>query len=279
MTGKFGLSYQANDDLMLYASASRGYLAGGNIIGLATVYNPETAWSYETGFKSNFWDEKAQLNVAAYHEEISDLQVFIQNGVESGINNVNGLTQVNGVETELTVSPVENLQLNATLTLTSAHYGKYVTTDARFGSPPAGCDLDANGNPVPGGTLCNFKGNNLSQTPPYSLNLGAQYTFVTSFGTITPRVDTYFSGRVDFLPDNFSPQKDYTQTNIHLTWMSESNTYKIEAFVNNLENSDVISNDGLQSVSLGKGVLEPDNYVYYPPRTFGIRFAYNFDTK
>ncbi|HEY1710343.1 MAG TPA: TonB-dependent receptor [Rhizomicrobium sp.] len=279
MTGKFGLSYQASDDVMVYASASRGYLSGGNIIGLAHVYGPETAWSYETGLKDNFWDGRAQLNIAAYHEEISDLQVFIQNSTQSGINNVNGLTQVNGIETEFTWAPIDNLQLNSTVTLTSAHYGKYVTTDARFGSPPPGCDLDASGNPVPGGKLCNFKGNNLNQTPPYSVDVGAQYTFETPVGDITPRIDTYFSGRVDFLPDNLSPQKAYTQTNIHLTWQSVEHTYGVEAFVNNVENNDVISNDGLQSVTLSKGVLEPDNYVYYPPRTFGIRLTYNFNTK
>ena len=30
---------------MTYASVSRGYLSGGNIIGLAHVYGPETLWS------------------------------------------------------------------------------------------------------------------------------------------------------------------------------------------------------------------------------------------
>ncbi len=275
-TGKFALSYQANDNLLLYASASRGYLAGGNIIGLATIYDPETMWSYEAGFKSNFWDNKAQLNVAAYHEEIKHLQVFIQNGTLSGINNVNGITRVNGLETELTLAPVENLQFNATVTLTDAEYGKYVTTDARFGAPPPGCNLDAAGNPVVGGTLCNFKGNNLSQTPPYTVNVGLQYTFHTAFGTITPRVDSFYSGRVDFLPDNFQGQDSYTQTNIHLAWLSSNGAYKIEAFVNNLEDKDVISNDGLQSITLGQQMLEPDNFIYYPPRIYGVRLAYNF---
>jgi iron complex outermembrane receptor protein len=274
-TGKLGLAYQVNDDLMLYASASRGYLAGGNIIGLASTYDPETMWSYEAGFKSKFWDDRAQLNVAAYHEDIKGLQVFIQSATQSGINNVNGMTKVNGLETEFTVEPVDNLQLNATLTLTDAKYGTYITKDGRFGAPPAGCTWQSDGTPT-GGNLCNFKGNNLNQTPPYSLNLGAQYTFDTSFGAITPRVDAYFSGRVDFLPDNLSPQKSYTQTNAHLTWVSDDQMYRVEAFVNNIENNDIISNDGLQSITLGQGVLQPDNYAYYPPRTFGIRLGVRF---
>jgi iron complex outermembrane receptor protein len=275
-TGKFGLAYQATDNLMLYTSASKGYLAGGNIIGLATVYDPETMWSYEVGLKSTFWDSKAQLNVAAYHEDIKKLQVFIQNGTLSGINNVNGETNVDGLETEFVLAPIENLRFNATVTVTNAEYGKYVTTDARFGPPPPGCNLDASGNPVVGGTLCNFKGNNLSQTPPYSVSVGLQYTFNTYFGPITPRVDSYFSGRVDFLPDNFQGQDSYTQTNIHVTWTSLSGHYKLDWFVNNLEDKDVISNDGLQSITLGQQQLEPDNFIYYPPRIFGVRLAYSF---
>jgi len=254
------------------ASASRGYLAGGNIVGLANIYNPESAWSYEAGFKSRFWDDRAQFNVAAYHEEIKGLQVFIQSSTQSGINNVNGLTQVNGIENELKLTPVDHLQLNATLTLTSAHYGDYITPDTRFGAPPPGCNL---------GTLgigCNFKGNELNQTPPYTFNLGAQYAFETSIGTITPRIDAFFSGRVQFLPDNYftSTQKSYTKTDLHVTWLSKSGQYKAEAFVDNIEDNAVISNDGLQSITLGQQVLEPDNFVYYPPRTFGVRFGYNF---
>ncbi|HVU21428.1 MAG TPA: TonB-dependent receptor [Rhizomicrobium sp.] len=270
MTGKFGLNYQFNDNLMGYVSASRGYISGGNIIGLANVYNPESMWSYEAGFKSRFWDDKAQLNVAAYHEEITGLQVFIQSSTQSGINNVDGLTQVNGLETEFTLAPDEHWQFNSTLTLTSAHYGEYITTDNRYGTPPAGCTYGATH------TLCNFKGNELNQTPSYTLNLGAQYTFDTDFGTITPRVDTFLSGRVQFLPDNVNPQSSYTKTNIDVAWISKSGKYKAEVFVHNLEDADVISNDGLQSISLGQQILEPDNYVYYPPRTIGVRFGYNF---
>ena len=228
--------------------------------------------SYEAGFKSRFWDDKVQLNVAGYHEEIKNLQVFIQSSTQSGINNVNGITQVNGLETEFTLVPADNWKLNATLTLTSAHYGQYITADNRFGFAPPGCTFGSTG------TLCNFKGNELNETPPYTLNLGAQYTFDTSIGMITPRVDTFLSGRVQFLPDNYrtSTEKAYTQTDVNLTWLSKSGKYKAEIFAKNLEDAAVISNDGLQSITLGQQVQEPDNFVYYPPRTFGIRLGYNF---
>jgi iron complex outermembrane receptor protein len=271
-TGKFGLSYDWNENTMFYASASRGYIDGGNIIGLGHVYGPESAWSYEAGVKTRFLDDRVQLNLSAYHEEIKDLQVFIQSSTQSGINNVDGKTQVNGLETELTAIPVDNLRLNATFTLTHATYGEYITSNTRFGTNPPDCVFG------PGGNLCNFKGNWLNQTPPYTLNLGAEYNFDTPFGTITPRADIFFSGRVQFLPDNYptSTQKAYHQTNLRLTWIDPSQRYRLDAFVNNLEDADVISNDGLQSLTLGQQIMEPDNFAYFPPRTFGLRFAVNF---
>ena len=271
-SGKGGLTYQFDPNVMAYVSASRGYLSGGNIIGLATVYGPESMWSYDVGVKSRFWDDRVQLNVAGYHEEINHLQVFIQSSTQSGINNVNGITQVNGIELELDAIPIDNLRLNATVNLNRSTYGNYITTDTRFGGPGPGCSLV--GPPF----LCNFRGHTLNQTPPYTVDLGAQYTFETPFGTITPRVDSFISGKVQFLPDNFitSQQKPYTLTNLHLTWLSNDGHYKAEAFVNNIENADVISNDGLQSITLGQSLLEPDNFAYFPPRTVGVRFGVTY---
>jgi len=270
VTGKLGVSWQINDSSMAFASVSNGYLAGGNIIGLANIYNPETLVSYDAGWKSRFLDNRLQLDIAAYHEEIKHLQVFIQSSTQSGINNVDGKTDVNGLEVEFTAIPVENLRLNGTLTLTDAKYGRYITTDTRFGGPGPGCDAVTK--------LCNFEGNRLNQSPPYAVNFGAEYRIETSLGVFTPRIDTYFSGKVDFLPDNYvtSRQKDYHLTNLRLTWLSPNARYRIDAFVNNLEDKDVISNDGLQSITLGQQVLEPDNFVYAPPRTYGVRIGVNF---
>lgn len=270
VTGKLGLSYQVSEKTMVFASVARGYLAGGNITGLGNIYDPETLTSFDVGVKSRFFDDRVQLNVAAYHQEIKNLQVFIQSATQSGINNVDGKTDVNGLEAELTAVPVDNLRLNATMTLTDAEYGRYITTAARFGGPGPGCD--------PVTRLCNFKGNNLNQTPPYTVNLGAEYRFETAFGAITPRIDAYFSGRVDFLADNYitSRQKSYHTTNARVTWESVDRRYRVEAFVANIEDDDIISNDGLQSISLGQQALQPDNFVYYPPRTYGLRVGVNF---
>lgn len=269
VTGKFGLQYQFNDDLMMYASASRGYLSGGNIIGLAQIYNPEGAWSYEAGLKSNFFDHRLQLNLAAYQMDLTDLQVFIQSGTASRLDNA-GAARVRGLEIEASAVPIDNLRIDLTATLTDGVYEEYITGDGRFGIPPAGCTINGN--------QCNFAGNKLNATPPYTVNLGAEYMFETSFGTITPHADIFWSGEVFFLPDNIAQarQAPYHRTDLRLTWIDPTDRWRVDAFVKNLEDDDIISNDGLQSISLGQQLLEPDNYVYYPPRTVGLRVGMKF---
>lgn len=110
------------------------------------------------------------------------------------------------------------------------------------------------------------------------MNLGLEYAFVTSIGTFTPRADLFWSGEVFFLPDNIdlARQGPYSRTDLRLTWTDPSEMWRVDAFVKNLEDEDVISNDGLQSISLGQQLLQPDNYVYYPPRTVGLRVGVKF---
>jgi len=285
-TGKFELAYQFTPDIMGYASVSRGYLSGGNIIGLASFYQPEHVWSYEVGEKANLFDDHLQLNISAYHEKLVDMQVFIQSGASSVLQNAGG-AHVNGIEGQATWIPIDGLRLNAAVAVTDDRYDSYVSGggtvaqggDNRFSQNtvpplnPAKCDTAALVAAY-GVGACNWAGNQLNQTPPYTVDVGAEYNWDTSIGTITPRVDAFWSGEVEFLPDNINPQKPYEETDLNLMWTDPSGRYTLDAFAKNIGNTAVITNDGLQSTSLsGPGGFEFDNYVYAPPRTFGIRLG------
>jgi iron complex outermembrane receptor protein len=268
-TGKFELAYQFTPDVMGYASISRGYLSGGNLIGLASFYQPEHVWSYEVGEKANLFDDHLQLNISAYRENLVNMQVFIQSVTASSLQNA-GAAHVNGIEGEATWIPIDGLRLNTAVALTDAKYDNYLSPyDNRFGpgGPPGpGCGL----------TGCSYAGHKLNQTPPYTVELGAEYNWQTSIGTITPRADFFWSGSVYFLPDNYNHQAPYEETDLNLLWTDPSNRYTLDAFVKNLGNANVISNDGLQSGSFGFYAQAPDNYTYYAPRTFGIRLGVKF---
>jgi len=267
-TGKFEAAYQFTPDIMVYGSVSRGYLSGGNIIGLASFYQPEHVWSYEGGAKTQFFDNHLQLDISGYHEDLVNMQVFIQSGPNSVLQNA-AAAHVDGVEVQAVAIPVDGLRINLAMAVTNGKYDKYLTDDNRFAFPGPGCGAPPLG--------CNFAGHYLNQTPPYTVDLGVEYSLDVGFGTITPRLDSFWSGSVYFIPDNLTHQSDYNQTDVNVTWVDNSGRFSIEAFAKNLGNTAIISNDGLQSLSLGGlSGQEPDNYTYYPPRTFGVRLGVKF---
>jgi iron complex outermembrane receptor protein len=268
-TGKVGVAYKPSEALMVYANASTGYLSGGGLVGnFPGLYEPETVKAYEAGFKSTLMDHRLQFNGAAYREEITDMQVFVQDITGSRIDNA-GRAHINGLELEAIALPVEGLRLDAQLTLTDAKYDEYLTINNRFSTAAPGCDSVTR--------LCDFAGHRLVQTPKSTFDVGAEYVWRTAFGEVTPRVDVFHSSDLFFLSAN-SPlerQKPYTLVDANVTWRSPDRRYSVQVFGRNLGDVDVISNDGLQSNTIGEG-FGPDNYAYYPPRTYGVRVGVDF---
>jgi len=269
VTYKVGANWRPAEGVLLYASYSTGYLSGGGLVGnFPGIYQPEKIRAWEAGFKTTLMENRLLFNGAAYHQRIRDMQVFVQDITGSRIDNA-GRAHVKGIELEAVATPVDGLRLNAAATFTEAEYDEYLTINNRFAGPAPGCD--------PVTRLCDFAGNRLVQTPEYTLNFGAQYSFDLGAGELTPRVDIFRSGDLYFLSAN-SPlerQKAYTLVDLSVVFRAASGGWTVEGFVRNVGNKDIISNDGLQSNTLGNG-FGFDNYTYFPPRTWGVRVGVNF---
>jgi iron complex outermembrane recepter protein len=100
--------------------------------------NREKVLSHEIGFRSRFWDDKVQFNVAAFHAKYTDLQFFVNTGGASVTTNA-GEATVKGVEVDAMFAPVDGL------TLTSAYSYRKGTSkgipaaaEIADGTPPAG---------------------------------------------------------------------------------------------------------------------------------------------
>lgn len=268
-TGKVGIAYHPTQSFMAYANASTGYLSGGGLVGnFPGLYEPEKVKSYEAGFKSTLMDQRLLFNAAAYHESITNMQVFVQDITGSRIDNA-GRAHVNGLELEAIATPVDGLRLNANATFTDAKYDQYQTIDNRFATAAPGCDATTR--------LCSFAGHRLVQTPKTTFDIGAQYVWESPYGEVTPRIDVFHSSDLFFLSAN-SPldrQKPYTLVDADIFWRLPDRRFSVEVFGRNLGDSTVISNDGLQSNTLGEG-FGMDNYSYYPPRTYGVRLGFDF---
>lgn len=114
-TPKFGLNWQVNDNIFAYISAAHGFQAGGfnylavvNPTAYETPFGPQTVWTYEVGIKTQFFDRKGRFNLAFYRNDFDDIQTnVIVNG--SALTQNAGTARVQGVEAELSITPVTGL--------------------------------------------------------------------------------------------------------------------------------------------------------------------------
>jgi outer membrane receptor protein involved in Fe transport len=84
-TPHVGLSYQINDDNMVYASWGKGFRIGGanaeppippcpNVV--PETYNPDTVESYEIGAKNRFFGDRLQVNTSLFRATWNDIQQY-----------------------------------------------------------------------------------------------------------------------------------------------------------------------------------------------------------
>ena len=74
-----GLDYRINDDALVYIKTSKGFRSGGQNLRAPNAaafipFLPETAYAYEIGLKSEFFDRRVRLNIAAYQTDVKNIQ-------------------------------------------------------------------------------------------------------------------------------------------------------------------------------------------------------------
>ncbi|MBU6266617.1 MAG: TonB-dependent receptor [Sphingomonadales bacterium] len=120
-----GANYKPSRDVLLYAKYSTAFVAGGSS-GTVT-YNPEKAYSWEAGIKSDWLDHRLRLNLAAFTVKYTDVQTS-QSGVNVGVPQIALVVsdlydlRARGFEFEGTFVPANGLTLSASLGYTDEHF-------------------------------------------------------------------------------------------------------------------------------------------------------------
>jgi iron complex outermembrane recepter protein len=72
---RFVVQYDVDPDVHLYASASRGYKAGGfNSVQINSFFAPENVWNFEGGFKSELFNRRVRFNASGYYFKYKNRQ-------------------------------------------------------------------------------------------------------------------------------------------------------------------------------------------------------------
>ena len=297
ITPKFGLQYQITDNDMLYATAAKGYRAGGVNVPLAVAicgpglaligltvddapktYGSDSVWSYEGGGKFRLFGNKLQLNTSAYRIDWQNVQlgVSIPSCGPTFIQNA-GTIRSQGFDLQAQGRIYGGLTGNLAVGYDNAQY-----TQTATGPQPK------NGSPA---TPVVQKGDKVP-VPPWTVAFGLQYDFAMGKYAAFVRGDYQYTAKYfgSFGPgvNGYSPDTRNlpSATQVNLRAGINIDKFDFNLFVNNLlDSTDTLGLSG------GRGGCTPNTDAscatftsYNPfisattfrPRTIGAQLNYRY---
>ncbi|MDO7842078.1 TonB-dependent receptor [Sphingomonas immobilis] len=174
-----GLNYQISPEVLVYAKTSKGFRSGGQNLrasgtaGAAFVpFQPEIAQEEEVGIKSEFFNRRVRFNLAAFYNEVSNIQrtalvTTAVNGVTQTATIVGnaGKARFYGGEAELTARLFTGFTIGGTVALSDAKYLSY---------------SDASGDK---------RDEVFQQVPKWTFSVAGDYETTTGFGKVRAHLD------------------------------------------------------------------------------------------
>jgi iron complex outermembrane receptor protein len=189
---RLGVEDHAFEDMMLYASFSKGYKSGGWTTRVSfpektvPTFNPETAETYEIGMKSQWLNHRLQVDLAAFTTQYKAIQLLIQEGVSPTFVNA-GDARIKGIELDTEAVITDTLRVTASAGYIDAFY-------TSIEDPTGVITLESR----------------LPKVAKWTAHVGADYEIDLRWsGSVTLRGDYTFKSRVandaDNTPELFAP--------------------------------------------------------------------------
>jgi len=259
------VDYQLTDNVMVFASFSEGYKAGGfNSVEVGSRFENETVTSWEVGFKSDFLNPDLILNMSAFSYVYEDKQ-SIRLVAPTGGGVPQYLVQTSddeaiGVDMELDWAPTDALQVHANAQWLDSTYKRRVDSN--------GADLS--GEPT--------------GEPYWNVAFGAAYTLdLADRGDLVVQANHAYRGESRCNSqsvfqgtcggyDAFATGEARNRTDLRVRWTAPGDDLTISAFVNNLfDNQYVEGVNNLTTDTLGTPFA-----TISAPRVWGVELGYDF---
>ncbi len=251
------ISYQATNDVLLYATASKGYNSGGFAGGSSSdpaqlkPFRSEKLYAYEAGFKSEVLGRTLRFNAAAFYYNYQDLQVFVfdTSGVIPVQRKLNaGNAEIYGVESELQAQPSRNFNAFVNLSLLHARYKTFTALSA-----------------------ADYSGNQLVNAPSVAISAGFALTQpLPGESALRLRMDGSFQSETFLAPDNLPGNRvaPYALANARLSWLSRDEKLEFALWAKNITNT--------RFITYVSPVITQDEINYNDPATYGVQVVFKF---
>lgn len=278
LTYTASIDWKITPDTMVYVAHRKGFRTGGfNFSGGApstlVPFNPEEVKDYEAGLKTKFdlGGMRTRFNLAVYHQKYESIQRSIGFFLPAGSNNfVNGITnaataKIDGVEADLLLQPIPELDLNANISYINAKYSGF------FDFSSSGARIDVSPSAFAG-------------APKVAISAGAAYTAALpgEAGDVVVRGDLYYQAKTNWSDSNYNPTtgivdpltytKAYTMVNGRVEWRDVmGQPISVAVYGKNLTDVEYIASGTWLYRSFGFTAGYAGE-----PRTYGIEATYRF---
>ncbi|MGV6819850.1 MAG: TonB-dependent receptor [Parvularcula sp.] len=286
LTGRLGIEYKPTDAANLYANYTRGRKPGsgnltfGQVVGESV--DGEIVDAYEVGLKSLAFNERARINLAAFHYDFKNYQLLIQDPipVSGGVVNV-PKSRIDGAEIEATALVNDRLRIDMHASyLDTEIESDFFAIDGIEGelinaqSFLNGVGLFSNENIAARAAIAkNLRGNPLPNSPKTMFSATAtQKLDLRSAHDLTVSVnwrwqDDFFA-RAYANPD-VDRVESYGTLNASAEW--DVGPWSLELNGTNLTDS-----EGVNTVFTDRFAVSSPGIVYAPPRVVRFRATYSF---
>ena len=242
VSGRLGLEYKPNDDLMFYGTVARGYLGPTVTFSILTAtrtdVKSQTVDDVTVGFKTQFLDRRLTLNGNVFYDEYKDLQTSVFNGVEFVTENAGGL-ETKGLELELAFAASDNIRMNLGYTYADAKFTDYITSCPPSvviqGTAAVAATCNAPGS-VPGTALYQAEGDTLPGAPENTITAGIDFRFdLGSTLALDANLNAYYRDEVaNSAGDTLTIHPDYEVVNLGLGLGNADGSWRIGVFARNV---------------------------------------------
>ncbi|WP_299768888.1 TonB-dependent receptor [uncultured Pseudoteredinibacter sp.] len=271
VTGTLIAEWDATEDLMLYASVSNGFKAGGFDARAGRAddfeYEDETVINYEIGTKAELLGGRAQLNAAIFYTDYTDLQVSQFDGTVGFVVGNAASARSQGIELDGRIMLTEELLL-----IGSMAYLDYEFKEYEGAACPPKVTLDT------GSVTCDLSGEPSTFAPEMSASITLNYiTPISDALNLHMTMDTSYRS-AQYVEATLEPLMEQdSEINVNARIALEAENWMLALVGKNLTDNDDIGYSAATPVS-GSALLQAPTYSGYQvnPRTVAIQAKYNF---
>lgn len=261
-TPRFGIEYRPTEDVLLFATATRGFKSGGfNTDDPTNEFEPEDIWSYEGGVKSQ-WGELT-ANLSAFYYDYSNLQVqqvLLPSG-KSIVTNA-ASAKIYGLDGELAFRVTPDFKIGTNFAAMHSEYGALTLFNDLLTVP----------------TNVSVQGNVLKRAPKFSALTYFDYWKTIGSGELSVHGEAAYRSRTYYTPFQDTPhsQPTFWLFNANVKYSFDNGRQSISLYGQNLTNK--LYATSIEDVARYLGPIDgAPLYTHYgPPRTYGVRYGFSF---